>query len=96
MMDEQFLDRLLTLRNSHIPSPRMTLLPHSWYQRVLPAIDHIRGKMENKTWDAFWGVIVEGRSSTEIGKRLGLSAAGVRVGKSRVLRKLKTQLNSEN
>lgn len=96
LMDEQSLDRQLTLRNSHTTPLDKKSLPHWWYQRVLPSIEHIRRKLGKRTWDAFWGVIVEERSSSEVGKRLGLSAAGVRMSKSRVLRKLKAHVKQKN
>jgi RNA polymerase sigma-70 factor (ECF subfamily) len=56
------------------------------------ALDQVRGEFEARTWQAFWGTVVEGRSPAVLAPELGLSPAGVRQAKSRVLRRLKGEL----
>ena len=56
------------------------------------AIDQIRAQFEERTWDAFWRVAMEGRTPAEVAAELGLSPNTVRQAKSRVLRRLKQEL----
>lgn len=44
------------------------------------------------TWRACWETVVHGRSAEEVGTQLGLSAAGVRSAKFRVLNRLRREL----
>ena len=52
----------------------------------------IRAEFEERTWEAFRGVVLEGRPPDEIAANLGITAAAVRKSKSRVLHRLKEQL----
>ncbi len=47
---------------------------------------------EPQTWQACWKHVTEGRSAAEVGQELGISANAVRVAKSRVLRRLREEL----
>ena len=49
----------------------------------------VRGEFEERTWQAFWQTVVEGRSPVDLAADLGVSPAAVRMAKSRVLRRLK-------
>jgi RNA polymerase sigma-70 factor (ECF subfamily) len=53
------------------------------------ALDLVRGEFEDRTWQAFWLTVVDGRSPVDIAAETGVSAAAVRMAKSRVLRRLK-------
>ena len=53
------------------------------------ALDLVRGEFEDRTWQAFWMTVVEGRSPVDIAADTGVSAAAVRMAKSRVLHRLK-------
>jgi RNA polymerase sigma-70 factor (ECF subfamily) len=55
------------------------------------ALELVRGEFEERTWRAFWLTVVEGRSPVDVAADLGVSAAGVRKSKSRVLHRLKEQ-----
>lgn len=44
------------------------------------------------TWKAFWECVAVGRSAAEVGSELGLSVAAVYAAKSRVLRRLREEL----
>lgn len=56
------------------------------------ALESIRGEFHEKTWRAFWGVVVEGRATADVALDLGMSAGAVRVAKSRVLLRLRREL----
>lgn len=64
------------------------------YQRQLTslALNDIRGEFQPKTWEAFWRTAVEGESAGEVGGRLAMSAGAVYVAKSRVLARLKDEV----
>jgi RNA polymerase sigma-70 factor (ECF subfamily) len=56
------------------------------------ALELIRGEFEERTWQAFWRVTVDGRSPADVAAELGLSAGAVYVAKSRVLRRFRDEL----
>jgi RNA polymerase sigma-70 factor (ECF subfamily) len=58
----------------------------------LRAIEMIRKDFQDQTWQAFWRVVVDGRSAQEVGDELGMRPGTVRVAKSRVLKRLREQL----
>jgi RNA polymerase sigma-70 factor (ECF subfamily) len=55
------------------------------------ALELIRNQVEERTWQAFWLIAIEGHSPNEIAAQLGVSPTAVRMAKSRVLRRLKEQ-----
>jgi RNA polymerase sigma-70 factor (ECF subfamily) len=55
-------------------------------------LELIRGEFEPRTWQAFWLTAVEGRSPKDVAHELGMSDGAVRVAKSRVLHRLRTEL----
>ena len=56
------------------------------------ALEAIRSEFHERTWQAFWGVVVEGRTAAEIGENLHMQPGHVRVAKSRVLHRLRQEL----
>jgi len=56
------------------------------------ALDLIQDSFEEKTWRAFWRVVVDGRSPQEVGAELGMNSGAVRVAKCRVLHRLRQEL----
>ena len=58
------------------------------------AVSAVQTEFEPKTWQAFWLTAVEGLSGAEVAERTGLSIASVYQSKSRVLRRLRKQLDS--
>jgi RNA polymerase sigma-70 factor, ECF subfamily len=56
------------------------------------ALDLIRGEFEQRTWAAFWGTAVEGRATKDVAADLAMTPGAVRVAKSRVLHRLRTEL----
>lgn len=56
------------------------------------ALELVRGEFEDRTWQAFWRTAVEGHAPADVAQDMGMSPAGVRKAKSRVLRRLKEEL----
>jgi RNA polymerase sigma-70 factor (ECF subfamily) len=55
-------------------------------------LDLIRAEFERRTWEAFWQIVVDGRSPAEVAAAMGLSLPAVYKAKSRVLRRLRQEL----
>ena len=56
------------------------------------ALALIRAEFEPRTWEAFWQTAVDGRSAPDVAADLGMTPGAVRVAKSRVLHRLRTDL----
>ncbi len=56
------------------------------------AHESIRGEFHERTWRAFWGVVVEGRAVADVAADLDMRPGTVRVSKSRVLLRLRNEL----
>lgn len=56
------------------------------------ALESIRGEFHERTWRAFWGVVVEGRAAADVAADLDMRPGAVRVSKSRVLLRLRREL----
>lgn len=56
------------------------------------ALAGIQGEFHERTWQAFWNVVIEGRSATEVAAELHMQPGAVRVAKSRVLLRLRSEL----
>jgi RNA polymerase sigma-70 factor, ECF subfamily len=56
------------------------------------AVQLVRDQFEERTWQAFWRVVIEDHSPTEVGADMGITANAVRQAKSRVLRRLKEEM----
>lgn len=64
------------------------------YQKFLVnrALELMKEGFQPTTWQACWGMVVEGKSAAEVSKALGMSVAAVYMAKSRVLRQLRQEL----
>jgi RNA polymerase sigma factor (sigma-70 family) len=64
------------------------------YQRRLFAwaAEQVRPEFQEPTWQAFWLTAVDGKSAKEAGQSLGMSPGAIYVAKSRVLARLKGQI----
>jgi RNA polymerase sigma-70 factor (ECF subfamily) len=60
------------------------------------ALESIRGEFHERTWRAFWGVVVEGRLTADVAADLDMKPGTVRVAKSRVLLRLRRELGDVN
>lgn len=58
----------------------------------LQALEAIREEFAEHTWRAFWLVAIDGLTPREAGEQLNMRAGTVRVAKSRVLHRLRTEL----
>ena len=56
------------------------------------ALDLIRAEFQERTWQAFWRTAVEGRDTRDVALELAMSPGAVRVAKSRVLQRLRSEL----
>ena len=66
------------------------------YQRRLAslAMQRIQGEFQATTWRAFWLTAVEGASAADVARQTGLSTGAVYVAKSRVLARLKQEVET--
>jgi RNA polymerase sigma-70 factor (ECF subfamily) len=62
------------------------------HQLLHGALQLVQQHVQPHTWQAFWKVVVEGKSPEEAGEELSMSAGAVRVAKSRVLSRLRSEL----
>lgn len=56
------------------------------------AVELVRAEFEDRSWNAFWRVTVEGRAAGEVAAELGMTANAVYVARSRILRRLRDLL----
>jgi RNA polymerase sigma-70 factor (ECF subfamily) len=71
------------------------IAPAEFGELLSRALDSIRKEFEERTWQAFWGVVVEGKSAADVGAELAMQPGTVRVSKSRVLSRLRRELGDE-
>jgi RNA polymerase sigma-70 factor (ECF subfamily) len=66
------------------------------YQRRLAsvAMDRIKSEFQDNTWRAFWLTAVEGQAAAAVAKQVGMSAGAIYVAKSRVLARLKDEVET--
>ena len=66
------------------------------YQRRVASIamDHVKSEFQETTWQAFWLTAVDGLLAADASKQTGLSTGAVYVAKSRVLARLKQEVES--
>ena len=57
------------------------------------ALDEVRRAFRRRTWTAFWRVVVDGRTPADVAEELGSTPGAVRVAKSRVLQRLRLELD---
>jgi RNA polymerase sigma-70 factor (ECF subfamily) len=60
--------------------------------QVRRVLESIRGEFEERTWQAFWAVQMDGRGTDDVGAELGLTPSAVRKAKFRVLRRLREEM----
>lgn len=56
------------------------------------ALELVRAEFEDRTWEAFWRVAVDGQAPVHVADDLGMSTHAVYKAKSRVLRRLRQSL----
>jgi RNA polymerase sigma-70 factor (ECF subfamily) len=53
----------------------------------------LQAEFQPNTWKAFWECVASDRSAAEVAVKLGISVASVYAAKSRVLRRLRQELD---
>jgi len=78
-----------------VPQPEV-VLPEETPQQLAELYERtlalMKGEFEESTWRAFWRTTVDGQRPVDIAAELGMSAAAVRMAKSRVLHRLKQEI----
>lgn len=66
------------------------------YQRRLAAIamERVKSEFQENTWTAFWLTAVEGIAAADVAKQVGMSPGAIYVAKSRVLARLKEEVET--
>jgi RNA polymerase sigma factor (sigma-70 family) len=66
------------------------------YQRRLAslAMDRIKSEFQDSTWQAFWLTAVEGLAAADVARKVGISSGAIYVAKSRVLARLKEEVEA--
>lgn len=85
------------LRLSQVPElpdeiDSLNLADAAFGEVLRKALAAIQGEFQERTWQAFWGVVVEDRSPADVAAQLQMRPGTVRVAKSRVLLRLRTEL----
>ena len=57
------------------------------------AVRIMQGDFEEKTWKACWALVVDGRAGADVAAQLGMSINAVYAARSRVLRRLRQELD---
>ncbi len=58
------------------------------------AADRVREQVQSTTWEAFWQTAVEGRPVADVAVELGLAPGAVYVARSRVIRRLRREVET--
>jgi RNA polymerase sigma-70 factor (ECF subfamily) len=61
-------------------------------QMFLAATERVRREFHESSWQAFWQTAVDGRGAGDVGRELGLSVGAVYTAKSRVLSRVKQEI----
>ena len=59
------------------------------------AAQQVCGKVEKSTWQAFWQTAVEGKPAEEVARALKMSIGAVYIAKSRVIARLRKQIEEQ-
>lgn len=62
---------------------------------VSRAVELVRAEFEQRSWNAFWQVTVEGRVAADVARDLGMTTNAVYVARSRILRRLRDLLGED-
>jgi RNA polymerase sigma-70 factor (ECF subfamily) len=61
-------------------------------QVYLRALELVRSEFEERTWQAFWRTVIEGREPATLTEELHMTANTIRQAKSRVLHRLRKEV----
>ena len=85
--------RLLDVADEQGTSEPSSLEPREEILVLRQALALVPSEFEPKSWEAAWRTIVDGRTAGEAAKELGMTPAAVRKAKSRVLQRLRTEMD---
>lgn len=82
--------------NSHPDANDVSEIWELEYQRRLAALamDRIKSEFQEKSWRAFWMTAVDGIAAAEVAKEIGISPGAIYVAKSRILARLKEEVET--
>ena len=81
------------LEEALAPDEASALWEAEYHQHVLSrAVQIMRSDFEEKTWKACWALVVEGKSGAAVAAELGMKIDAVYAARSRVLRRLRQEL----
>jgi RNA polymerase sigma-70 factor (ECF subfamily) len=87
---ETTLQRHLESAPSHVDESNWEA---DYYRAIFNwAAGRIRGEFQESTWQAFWRTTIEERDGKEVAESLGMSVGAVYVAKSRVIARLKEEI----
>jgi RNA polymerase sigma-70 factor (ECF subfamily) len=58
------------------------------------AMELVRAEFQPRTWEAAWKAAVEGQAASAVAEALGMTTAAVHIAKSRVLKRLRQELDT--
>lgn len=67
--------------------------PDERIDRLYEALEEVRAKCEDRTWQAFWRIQMGGESPTDVARDMGVSLDNIYQIKSRILRRLRKKLD---
>ena len=84
------------LEQQPAPEAEDTILFDGEYRRRLFAwaAERVRGEFRAPTWQAFWKTGVEGRDPRAVAEKLGMSPGAVYIAKSRVMARLRREIEA--
>jgi RNA polymerase sigma-70 factor, ECF subfamily len=82
------------LADAAVPDDAAAVWEAEYRQHLLGwAVQLMRSDFEEKTWKACWALVVEGKSGADAAAELGMSIEAVYAARSRVLRRLRQELD---
>ena len=84
--------RLLEVPDAVEASASALLMPTEEILVLRQAMAIVQAEFEPKTWEAASRTIIDGRSAPEVAKELGMTPIAVRKAKSRVLQRLRSEM----
>ena len=82
------------LEDAAVPDAASALWEAEYRQQLLArAVQIMQSDFEEKTWKACWALVVEGKSGADAAAELGMTIDAVYAARSRVLRRLRQELD---
>lgn len=88
---EQMPD-MVEVRSTSSQSASLTEEVQIHHLLLQTALDNIREHFTERSWKAFWMVVVDGRETIDVANDLSMNPGTVRVAKSRILKRLRLEI----